>query len=89
MGQISAMGYEMVDALAHPIRLEILQILQGRVASSVEISEEIGQKLGVVSYHAGTLVRWGCLELVESRAKRGGIENFFAITPRCLPGDRD
>lgn len=83
------MDYELVDALSHPIRLEILQILQGRVASSMEISEEIGQTLGVVSYHAGTLVRSGCLELVESRAKRGGIENFFAITPRCFPDGRD
>lgn len=83
------MDYELVDALSHPIRLEILQLLQGRIASSIEISEEIGQKLGVVSYHAGTLVRCGCLELVETKAKRGGIENFFAITPRCFIGRRD
>lgn len=74
---------ELVKALSHPIRLEILEILQGRVASPVEISEEIGQSQRVVSYHAGTLVRCGCLELVHSRARRGGIENFFAVTPRC------
>ncbi|HET8565589.1 MAG TPA: winged helix-turn-helix domain-containing protein [Solirubrobacterales bacterium] len=76
------MNQEMVDALSHPIRLEILETLRGRVASAAEISAEIGHSLGVVSYHANTLVEAGCLELVHSKAKRGGIENFFAITPR-------
>lgn len=73
-------------ALSHPIRLEILETLRERVASPVEISEEIGQSQRVVSYHAGTLLRCGYLELVHSRGRRGGIENFFAITPRF--GDR-
>lgn len=75
------MDQKIVRALSHPIRLEILQTLQGRVASPVEISAEIGERPGVVSYHASTLVRCGCLELVESRPRRGGIENFFGITP--------
>jgi len=74
---------ELVKALSHPVRLEILDYLQGRVASPAEISAEIGHSQSVVSYHTGTLVSCGCLELVESRARRGGIENFFAITPRC------
>ena len=83
------MDHEMVRALSHPIRLEILEIVRGRVASPLEISEEIGQSQGVVSYHAGTLVRCGYLELVHSKARRGGIENFFALTPRCFIDRRD
>jgi DNA-binding transcriptional ArsR family regulator len=81
------MDHEKIRALSHPIRLEILEVLRERVASPVEISEEIGQSQRVVSYHASTLVRCGYLELVHSRAGRGGIENFFAITPR-RSGDR-
>ncbi|MFL5897929.1 MAG: ArsR/SmtB family transcription factor [Solirubrobacterales bacterium] len=77
---------ELVKALSHPIRLEILQALQGRVASPLEISAEIGQSLGVVSYHASTLVRCGCLELVHSKARRGGLENFFGIAPDSALG---
>jgi DNA-binding transcriptional ArsR family regulator len=80
------MDQEIVTALSHPIRLEILQTLQGRVASPVEISAEIGESMGVVSYHAGTLVRCGCLELVHRRARRGAIENFFGITPGSVLG---
>lgn len=78
------LDHELVTALSNPIRLEILETLRDRVASPVEISAETGRHPGVVSYHAGTLVRYGCLELVHSRARRGGIENFFAITPHCL-----
>jgi DNA-binding transcriptional ArsR family regulator len=83
------MDHEMVRALSHPVRLEILETLRNRVASPFEISEETGQSQGVISYHAGTLVRCGYLELVHSKARRGGIENFFAITPRHFGDWRD
>lgn len=76
--------YELVNALSHPVRLEILVALQGRVASPVELSEEIDASLGVISYHTSTLLKCGCLELVHSKARRGVIENFFAVTPRAL-----
>jgi DNA-binding transcriptional ArsR family regulator len=79
----------MVKALSHPIRLEILETLRERIASPIEISAEIGQRPGVVSYHASTLVKCGCLELVHSKARRGGIENFFAVTPHCFIAQRD
>ena len=75
---------ELVRALAHPIRVEILQALDGRIASPAELSRELGQQPAVVSYHASTLLKCGCLELVHSRAQRGAIENFFALTPRSL-----
>jgi DNA-binding transcriptional ArsR family regulator len=75
---------ETVRALSHPVRVEILQALHGRIASPVELSREIGQRPAVVSYHAGTLLRCGCLELVHSRAQRGAVENFFAVTPHSL-----
>jgi len=75
---------ELVRALSHPIRLEILQALQDRIASPAEISREIDRRPGVVSYHASTLLRCGCLELVHSRGRRGTIENFFAVMPRSF-----
>jgi DNA-binding transcriptional ArsR family regulator len=76
--------YELANALSHPVRLEILVALQGRVASPAELSRELGTSLGVVSYHTSTLLRCGCLELVHSQARRGVIENYFALTPRAL-----
>ena len=75
---------ELVRALSHPVRLEILQALQGRIASPAELSQEIDRRPAIVSYHANTLVSCGCIELVHSRGRRGAIENFFAVTPRSL-----
>ncbi|HYG96477.1 MAG TPA: helix-turn-helix domain-containing protein [Solirubrobacterales bacterium] len=73
---------ELVRALSHPIRVEILQRLRGRVASPAELSQELDRSLGVISYHAHTLVGCGYLELVRAEARRGAIENFFGRTPR-------
>ena len=71
---------ELVKALSHPVRIAILEKLQGRIASPFELSQEMGTSAGVVSYHASTLLRCGCLELVGSGSRGGGIENFFGIT---------
>jgi DNA-binding transcriptional ArsR family regulator len=75
---------ELARALSHPVRLEILQALQGRIASPAELSREIDRRPAVVSYHASTLLSCGCLELVHSRGREGAIENFFTVTPRSL-----
>jgi DNA-binding transcriptional ArsR family regulator len=77
---------ELARALSHPVRLEILQVLQDRIASPAELSKELGRRPAVVSYHAGTLLKCGCLELVHSRAQQGAVENFFAVAPRSLFG---
>jgi len=73
---------ELARALSHPIRVEILRALEGRIASPAELSREIDQRPAVVSYHAATLMRCGCLELIQSRGRRGTVENFFAVAPR-------
>jgi DNA-binding transcriptional ArsR family regulator len=84
-----SIDHGLVNALSHPVRLEILVALQGRVASPAELSRELGASLDVVSYHTSTLLRCGCLELVHSEARRGAIENFFAVTPRALMTEDD
>lgn len=70
------------QALAHPTRVQILQKLNGRIASPVELSQELNQSAGTIAYHASTLLHCGCLELVSSETRGGGLENFFGITPR-------
>jgi Helix-turn-helix domain len=80
---------ELVRALSHPVRVGILETLQGRIASPRELSREMDQSLGVVAYHANTLVKCGCLELVETKPRRGAVEHFFGITPRSLIGHQD
>jgi DNA-binding transcriptional ArsR family regulator len=80
---------ELVRALAHPIRVNILEALQGRVASPSELSKEMEESLGVISYHTNALVECGCLELVHTKPRRGALEHFFGVTPRSFIGHQD
>jgi len=80
---------ELVKALAHPLRVRILESLQGRVASPTELAKEIGASLGVVAYHANTLEECGCVQLVKTRPRRGALEHFFTATPRSFIGHQD
>ncbi|MBX5468759.1 MAG: helix-turn-helix transcriptional regulator [Thermoleophilaceae bacterium] len=64
-------------ALAHPLRAEILAILQRREASPTEIAQEIGAPLGNVAYHVRQLVSFGLLELVRETPRRGALEHHY------------
>ena len=79
----------LVKALAHPLRVQILEALQGRVASPSGLAKELGKSLGVISYHANLLAESGCLELVRTRQRRGAVEHFFRAAPRSFIGHQD
>src|SRR5439155_19223100 len=72
----------MAKALAHPLRVRILGLLDNRVASPNEIANEIGASLGVVRYHVRTLVGLGFLELVGKRQRRGATEHYYRAVSR-------
>jgi DNA-binding transcriptional ArsR family regulator len=79
----------LVRALAHPMRVQILEALQGRTASPTELSRAFRESLGVVSYHANALLEVDCIELVSTRPKRGTIEHFYTARPRSFIGHQD
>jgi DNA-binding transcriptional ArsR family regulator len=71
---------EMVRALSHPLRVGILEVLRDRVATPAELSEEMRRSRDLIAYHANTLVKCGCLELVDPEPRRGGLEHRFGLT---------
>jgi DNA-binding transcriptional ArsR family regulator len=79
----------LVRALAHPMRVRILEALQGRTASPTELAREFHESLGVVAYHANALLEVGCVEQVRTRPKRGTIEHFYTARPRSFIGHQD
>jgi len=79
----------LVRALAHPMRVQILEALQGRTASPTELARGFGESLGVVAYHANALVDVDCIEQVRTRPKRGTIEHFYTARPRSFIGHQD
>jgi DNA-binding transcriptional ArsR family regulator len=78
----------LVRALAHPLRVKILEILTERVASPSLLSEELGAGLTHVAYHTRMLNQCDCLELVETAPRRGATEHFYKASPRSFVGDR-
>ena len=79
----------LVRALGHPMRVQILEALQGRTASPTELAHQFRESLGVVSYHVNALLDVGCIEQVRTRPKRGTIEHFYTARPRSFIGHQD
>src|SRR3954447_25332595 len=78
-----------VKAISHPIRHKVLLLLNDRVASPNEISNEIGESLGRVSYHVRQLAGVGAIELVRTQPRRGAGEHFYRATSRAWFDDTD
>jgi DNA-binding transcriptional ArsR family regulator len=72
----------LVKGLAHPLRVQILRVLQGRIASPSEIAEEIDAPLGNVSYHVRFLARVGLIELASTKPRRGAVEHYYRAVGR-------
>jgi DNA-binding transcriptional ArsR family regulator len=64
-------------ALAHPLRAQILGILEERRASPREISDELRAPLGNVSYHVRALLNLKLIKLVKKTPRRGAIEHHY------------
>lgn len=77
-----------MKALAHPLRINILRVLQSRVASPSDIAAEISAPLGNVSYHVRVLERAGLLKLERTRQRRGAIEHYYRAVGRLRITDK-
>jgi DNA-binding transcriptional ArsR family regulator len=76
-----------VKALSHPLRVRILAILEERTASPVQLADQLGASLGVVSYHVRTLERLGLIKLVRTNPVRGAVEHHYRARPRPTISD--
>ncbi len=71
----------LAKALSHPLRQKILQRLnEGGIKSPNELSRELGDPLGNVSYHVRILRELDCVELVRTEQRRGALEHYYRAT---------
>jgi len=75
---------QLAKALAHPLRVRILTSLHKGVSSPNQLSQELGEPLGNVSYHVKTLLEYDCVELVKTEPRRGAVEHFYRATERAF-----
>jgi DNA-binding transcriptional ArsR family regulator len=88
-GASEGVDQRLVKALAHPLRVQILTILNERIASPNELAGELEEGLSQVSYHVKVLKDYKCIELVDTKQRRGAIEHYYRATSRPFLADRD
>jgi DNA-binding transcriptional ArsR family regulator len=76
-------------AFAHPLRVQILIILNEKVASPNMLSQELDQSLNLVAYHVRVLEKYDCIELVDTKQRRGATEHFYRATRRQFLTDAE
>lgn len=82
----SLVNCERMKALSNEDRVQVFAVLCERVASPKEISEELDEPLGHVSYHVLVLRNSGLIVLDHKVPRRGAVEHFYrAVVPTLVP----
>ena len=74
--------HDAAKACANPLRATIIDKLDGRVASPVELARELNLDVPQVGYHVRALHKLAALRLVRTRQVRGATEHFYTATVR-------
>ena len=84
-------GIEQVvaKAFAHPLRVQILIILNEKTASPNMLAQQLDQSLNLVAYHVRVLEKYDCIELVDTKQRRGATEHFYRATRRQFLTDSE
>jgi DNA-binding transcriptional ArsR family regulator len=72
----------LVKAYAHPLRIEILSLLDNRVASPKQIATELETPLPNTAYHVRQLAALGLVELVRRTVRGGAVEHHYTTKVR-------
>ncbi len=79
-----AIEQNIVKALAHPLRVQLLTVLNDRVASPNELRKLLEEGLSQVSYHIKVLKDFEMIEMVKTEPRRGAVEHFYASKSKVL-----
>lgn len=79
---------QMIRALAHPLRVEILRQLEGGPNSPKQLADRIEEALGNVSYHVKVLLACECIELIKTIPRRGAVEHVYGLKSGGTIGSR-
>jgi Helix-turn-helix domain len=78
-------------ALSHPTRVRILMAMNSprRRMSPKLFCDETGVQVGHASYHFRELAASGCIEMVETKQRRGATEHFYEPVKTALAWTRE
>src|SRR3954466_541151 len=73
-------------ALAHPLRLRIMELFAEAPRTTKQVAELLGQPPPRLYHHVAALERAGLLRLKETRKNRGTVEKWYESISRTLGG---
>lgn len=79
---------ETVKALSHPLRVQILRLLEEKDGSPVEIATALDLPVNRVSYHMRQLARFDLIKLVKTTPRRGAVEHHYRLVARPRISDK-
>lgn len=87
--QPPGLAQRLAKAFAHPLRAELLTMLNEKPGSAKDLKDRLGEKgieesLNLVAYHLRVLVEIKCVELVDTEAIRGATKKIYRGTTRML-----
>jgi DNA-binding transcriptional ArsR family regulator len=80
----AGLDQKLVKALSHPLRVQILAVLNDRTASPNMLSKELEEGLSQVSYHVKVLKDLDSIEMVKTEPRRGAVEHYYRAKQRAF-----
>lgn len=80
----ASIDQQLAKALSHETRARVLAVMAAGKTSPKLVAERLGEDIRGIAYHVRVLRRLGCVELVETRQRRGAVEHFYEVTERAL-----
>src|SRR5438477_12848542 len=71
-------------ALAHPLRLRIMELFAESPKTTKQVAELLGQPPTRLYHHVAALERAGLIHLKETRKNRGTVEKWYESISRTL-----
>lgn len=78
------LNQRLMKALAHPLRVTILDLMNDREWSPRELERETGEGLSQVSYHVKVLFDFDLIELTRTAPRRGAVEHYYRAVERAF-----
>jgi DNA-binding transcriptional ArsR family regulator len=82
-------GAAVARALANPLRIAILDLLEEHVLSPKELAKELDISLQLASYHVRLLSEHRLIELERTEQRRGALQHFYRSAPRPVFPDAE
>lgn len=78
---------ETLRALADPLRIQILELLESQTLTVKQVAEKLGLAPSKLYYHFGTLEKLGLIEVAETRMVANMVEKTYASAANGLDVD--